>query len=116
MRKQKRNVALSDLIYKDGGLYFRNIRTGELYRRGTLKKESGYRRIYVGPKVYYEHRIIWEMHNGPIPDGMQVDHINGVRDDNRIENLQLLTLVENGVRKTVGYGESPYRGRKGKVN
>lgn len=41
------------------------------------------------------HRIIWEMHNGPIPCGMQVDHINRVRDDNRIENLRLVTQQQN---------------------
>ena len=41
------------------------------------------------------HRIIWEMHNGPIPDGMEVDHINHVRTDNRIENLRLVSRLEN---------------------
>ena len=35
------------------------------------------------------------MHNGPIPKGLVVDHINGVRDDDRIENLQLLKQATN---------------------
>lgn len=41
------------------------------------------------------HRLIWEMHNGPIPNGMQIDHINHIRHDNRIENLRLVSNQEN---------------------
>lgn len=46
------------------------------------------------------HRVIWEMFNGPIPEGMEVDHIKEIREtggiaDNRIENLQLLSPAEN---------------------
>lgn len=39
--------------------------------------------------------MVWELHNGPIPDGLVVDHLNGVRTDDRIENLQLVTTQEN---------------------
>lgn len=46
-----------------------------------------------------EHRVIWELHNGPIPEGMQIDHINHIRSDNRIENLRLVTAKENGRNK-----------------
>lgn len=34
-----------------------------------------------------EHRIIWEQAFGPLPDGWVVHHLNGIRDDNRLENL-----------------------------
>lgn len=41
------------------------------------------------------HRIIWIAEYGVIPDGYVVDHINNDKQDNRIENLQLLTPEEN---------------------
>lgn len=35
---------------------------------------KGYGQISVGGKVVYAHRYAWEQENGPIPEGMQVDH------------------------------------------
>ena len=44
--------------------------------------------------------------DGAIPDGLQVDHINGIREDNRLCNLRLVTQRENDQnrRKARGYG------------
>ena len=55
--------------------------------------EAGYRRIY-DPKqrrLRMEHVLVWESVNGPIPPGYQIHHRNGVKLDNRIENLELVT-------------------------
>ncbi len=41
------------------------------------------------------HRIVWILSNGSIPDGLTIDHKNGVPSDNRIENLQLMTPSAN---------------------
>lgn len=41
------------------------------------------------------HRIIWETFKGKIPEGYEIDHINTIRNDNRLENLRLLTHKEN---------------------
>lgn len=48
-------------------------------------------------KVHYFfiHRLIWEYANGKIPEGYEIDHINTIRDDNRIENLRCVTPKEN---------------------
>lgn len=45
------------------------------------------------------HRIVWETFNGDIQNDLTVDHINHIRNDNRLENLQLLTRVENGIKR-----------------
>ena len=41
------------------------------------------------------HRLVWEAFNGPIPEGMHVNHINEDPKDNRLCNLNLLTPKEN---------------------
>jgi hypothetical protein len=65
----------------------------------------------------FMHREIWEHHNGPIPDGLEIDHINGNKLDNRIENLRLCTSRQNNFNRrkmeTSNYkGVSWHRGNK----
>lgn len=42
-----------------------------------------------------EHRFIWQLHNGPIPKGMVVHHKNGNKTDNRLDNLELMSLASH---------------------
>jgi hypothetical protein len=62
---------------------------------------NGYVIVCMDYKMKGAHRIIWEMHNGPIPEGIDIDHINGIRSDNRIENLRLATRSQNIANKLV---------------
>lgn len=40
------------------------------------------------------HRLVWRHFHGPIPNGMTINHKNGVRSDNRPSNLELATDSE----------------------
>jgi len=54
----------------------------------------GYRKGSYRKKTFTAHRVLWMMLHGEWPDG-EIDHINGVRGDNRIENLRCVTHAEN---------------------
>lgn len=66
-------------------------------KRGTGRVQTnGYVQITINGKSRLAHHLEWEKHNGPIPKGMQIHHINGDKRDNRIANLQLVDPVEHG--------------------
>lgn len=62
--------------------------------------KDGYLHVMVDRVVYRVHRLIWVYHYGvQIPKGMVVDHINGIVTDNRIENIRLATITQNGMNR-----------------
>ena len=76
---------------------------------GSLDKD-GYLCIKVSNKTYKAHRLAWYLHYGDWPKD-QLDHINGVRDDNRIENLREVTSQQNNFnRKPNSNSTSNYKG------
>lgn len=84
-------------IYRDGNLYWRvrlNSRSSLKKPAGSIKKVDGYRRIGINKTYYYAHRLIWIYHYGEVP--LIIDHINGDRSDNRIENLRIANTQQNG--------------------
>lgn len=95
----------SDIFtYSQGRLYWKKEqRTGRGLNRvnafagdsaGAVNKRGYYVVTVRGEKIL-RHRIVWEMHNGEIPHGMEVDHDNGIPGDDRIENLNLVTRSGN---------------------
>lgn len=82
---------------KEDGLHWKRIKTNsqKTTKAGYVSNKDGYIRVMLDGKGYLAHRIIWEMHNGQIPNGMQIDHINHIRNDNRIENLRLVSNQDN---------------------
>ena len=50
------------------------------------KNMQGYWQIGIKGKIYLAHRLVWEIVNGSEPK-KRVRHINGVKTDNRAENL-----------------------------
>ncbi len=76
---------------------------------GSVSKSTGY--WVVGHKrgSYSNHRVIWELLYGIIPEGFVIDHKNKVRSDNALSNLRLITKAQNqqnlslDKRNTTGY-------------
>lgn len=81
-----------------GVLYWR-IRGSNTIRRnyvaGSSKGATGYRQVGIKGKVYLVHRIIMMLCFGHIPENAEIDHINHVRDDNRLVNPRFVTRREN---------------------
>lgn len=59
------------------------------------KLNNGYIYFVYKKKYYLAHRLIWRMMTGDDPEFFQIDHINGVRDDNSWKNLRLATEHQN---------------------
>lgn len=55
---------------------------------------SGYKRVSFDNSRYRSHRIIWLLVKGYLPPD-KMDHINGVRHDNRWGNLRIVSTSEN---------------------
>lgn len=66
----------------------------EIVEAFTSKDKNGYPASMINRKHVYAHRVIWAMVHGEWPTS-SIDHINGQRDDNRIDNLRCVTHAEN---------------------
>jgi len=87
-------------------LLFRYVE-GKLFRIKTVRNNAkanshagwtttrGYRKIQICGKHYAEHRLVWLWFKGSFPEN-EIDHINHIKDDNRIENLRDVTHATNG--------------------
>ncbi|MGQ6215677.1 HNH endonuclease [Serratia sp. IR-2025] len=93
-----------------------NKETGEVFRDSGSRKgdgepcgtlNNGYLCVRLNGVLYMLHRLIWKMETGEEP--MHIDHINGIRTDNRLANLRPVSRSQNNrniglsPRSTSGY-------------
>ena len=83
---------LNGAIYNELGYELNPYKHSDGYRQFKAYSDGGC------TTPHYVHRFVWEWFNGPIPEGYQINHINENKEDNRLENLELVTAKEN-IRK-----------------
>lgn len=86
---------VSTVVHPSDGLIEKHMSDGSIRKSPGSLNNRGYMRTWMGGRPMYVHRLVWEHVNGPIPEGLEVDHINGVKHDNRIVNLRLVTRGQN---------------------
>lgn len=89
------SVSSSGLVRSDRGgrgtergLILKPRYTADGYIKYVLRKGGS-------AQGFYAHRLVYEAFLGAIPDGMQVDHLDGVKENNHIANLEAVSRLEN---------------------
>ena len=79
------------------GIFVRTTNTSSRSRVGDIagnRTRNGYKSFHIINKRYLSHRLVWLWVNKEFPN-QSIDHINGERDDNRINNLRDVTNKVN---------------------
>jgi hypothetical protein len=89
--------------HKDGRLYWKKVsHQNKQYlvgqEVGSIHK-TGYRHVTWQGKIHKVHRLIYLLEHGYLPK--EIDHINGDRQDNRLENLRDVTRSQNQFNKSM---------------
>lgn len=99
MTKDEAKVKLLErVVYDETSSTF--LRTTEGKEIGYLNT-NGYARVTQDKFHFSIHAIVWEIHNGPIPIGFEVDHKDTVQANNLISNLRLATKGQNEANKGI---------------
>lgn len=92
-----RQEILSRLLYDEGTGQFTRVVASGGWSIGQIAgsiNTNGHRQLNIGGKLIMAHRVAWFLVHGKWP-AAEIDHINGVKDDNRISNLREVTHSQN---------------------
>ena len=70
-------------------------KTGKARIMKLNRQKNGYQCIYFKGKSHTVHKLVWITFNGPVPSGLEINHIEEDKSDNSLENLNLLTHKDN---------------------
>lgn len=100
LRKTVGGVEFVEVAESNGVLYVSEL--GTFVSRNTQWRpkvgsldDKGYCFVYLCGRGRNAARVVWEVFRGEIPDDKEIDHINTVPSDNRLENLRVVTHREN---------------------
>lgn len=79
-----------------------HVRKGVCWEWFAGKSSSGYGYMIVSGKSKSVHRISWEVHRGPIPSGMWLDHLCHNRACVNPDHLRLVTPRQNALENNNG--------------
>ncbi len=77
------------------------------WKGGIHRDNKGYVHLLVPPenrkghRYRPEHHVVWEAANGPVPEKHIIHHKNGIKDDNRLDNLEALPRKQHNHRHGV---------------
>ena len=105
-------------FHSGAGVWVDTTRGVALNRFGRVlgcAKGHAYVRLSNGAGLHYLHRVVYEAAHGAIPDGMQINHIDGDKTNNALSNLELVTQAENARHASITglmqHGERNHRAR-----
>ena len=99
-------------VFRDGRIHtFHNQRKTWTNRKFGLSADGYYHFTIGNPaKNYYVHVVVALCYLGEKPEAHEVDHINHISADNRLENLQYLTHIDNDRKRLVHKKGQPIKG------
>ena len=83
-------------VFRDGRIQHLDKRSkSKVWKDKKANDNKGYLKTGINGKKVFVHTIIALCYLGKKPEGKQIDHINSIRNDNRVENLQYISQSEN---------------------
>jgi hypothetical protein len=86
----------------DTGVFIRKLKSRPDGKVAGNRDACGYLQLKVAGKMRLAHRLAWLWMTGEFPS-MDIDHINGIKDDNRWSNLRHVDRATNAQNQRLGH-------------